>query len=113
MKPILSMLSLLLLSLSLQSCAPGEKRPSVKTLESDSERFGYALGLAFQHADDLKDEDYPRYREQSLRRAVELAEQATETARSFGEEGTALVALAELVLRRAQEATQDEPSAAD
>ncbi|MFH1009181.1 MAG: FKBP-type peptidyl-prolyl cis-trans isomerase N-terminal domain-containing protein, partial [Candidatus Latescibacterota bacterium] len=45
MKPILSMLIALVLSLSLQSCAPGEKSPSQKALKSDSERFGYALGM--------------------------------------------------------------------
>ena len=45
MKQILSVLVALILSLSLLSCAPGEKSASKKALKSDSERFSYALGL--------------------------------------------------------------------
>lgn len=66
--------------------------------------YGLALGLAFQHADDLKDADFPLFRERSLSRANELAAEAANTAHSFGEKGAPLVALAELVARRAREA---------
>ena len=45
MKQILSLLVALILSLSLLSCSSGEKNASKKALKSDSERFGYALGM--------------------------------------------------------------------
>ena len=45
MKTILSTLVALILSLSLLSCSSGEKSASKKALKSDSERFGYALGM--------------------------------------------------------------------
>lgn len=45
MKQSFSILVALILSLSLLSCSSGEKNASKKTLKSDSERFGYALGL--------------------------------------------------------------------
>ncbi len=45
MKQIWPLLVALVLSLSLLSCSSGEKSASKKALKSDSERFGYALGL--------------------------------------------------------------------
>jgi FKBP-type peptidyl-prolyl cis-trans isomerase len=45
MKHFFSILVALILSLSLLSCSSGEKSASKKALKSDSERFGYALGL--------------------------------------------------------------------
>ncbi|MCK5328823.1 MAG: FKBP-type peptidyl-prolyl cis-trans isomerase [Candidatus Latescibacteria bacterium] len=45
MKTIMSTLIALILSLSLLSCSSGEKSASKKALKSDSERFGYALGM--------------------------------------------------------------------
>jgi geranylgeranyl diphosphate synthase type II len=68
-------------------------------------QYGFELGLAFQHADDLRDADFPLFKERSLSRATELAAKAAAGARSFGDEGAPLVALAELVARRAQETT--------
>jgi FKBP-type peptidyl-prolyl cis-trans isomerase len=45
MKQFFSIVIALVLSLSLLSCSSGEKSASKKALQSDSERFGYALGL--------------------------------------------------------------------
>ena len=45
MKQIVSLLVALIMSLSLLSCSSGEKSASKKALKSDSERFGYALGM--------------------------------------------------------------------
>lgn len=67
--------------------------------------YGFDLGLAFQHADDLRDSDYPQYKRQSLERAEQLAQRAKAAAETFGEAGVPLLSLAELVLKRAQEAT--------
>ena len=76
-------------------------------------RFGEALGLAFQHADDLRDNDFPNYRQRSLERTETLNGQAAETAAKFGKSGAALVALTQLVTERAREAMTHEVSTQD
>jgi geranylgeranyl pyrophosphate synthase len=68
--------------------------------------YGFDLGLAFQHAEDLRDADFPQYEKRSLQRTEELALRATKVAAAFGEAGIPLVSLAKLVLERAQEVTQ-------
>ena len=66
--------------------------------------YGYDVGLAFQHADDVRDAEFTSYRDQAVARALELAQRATDTARTFGEAAAApLIAIAELISRRATE----------
>ncbi len=38
--------------------------------------YGMAVGVAFQHADDLDDGDFPDFAEQAASRRVQLAEEA-------------------------------------
>jgi geranylgeranyl pyrophosphate synthase len=73
--------------------------------------YGFDLGLAFQHADDLRDKEFTAHRERAYRRAVDLARRARGAAEQLGARGQPLAALAELVERRAREAHPD-PSAA-
>jgi geranylgeranyl pyrophosphate synthase len=66
--------------------------------------YGRNFGLAFQHADDLKDGEFTMHLERAYQRALELAERAKNTANHFGDRGAPLVALAEWVAERAREA---------
>lgn len=84
--------------------AGGGSRDQVDALR----QYGADLGLAFQHADDLRDADHPGFRSLALGRTEELIASAGRTARSFGPSATALVALARLVLDRAREAVVHE-----
>jgi len=70
--------------------------------------YGFDLGLAFQHADDLLDEEYTAHREKAARRAQELALRAARTAERFEEAGEALSALAKWVDDRAKKAMSNE-----
>ena len=80
-------------------CAGGS-REVVDALE----RYGLAFGIAFQHADDVLDDDQKELREQALARVDGLAAECTEIAGQFGERGAALVAIAEWVRARAHRA---------
>jgi geranylgeranyl pyrophosphate synthase len=59
--------------------------------------FGMALGLAFQHADDLDDGEYAEYAERSRRRWGELCDEALTLAAALGSRGERLAALARWV----------------
>ena len=66
-------------------------------------RFGVDIGLAFQHADDLRDAEFVSHRERALERAVELSRSAARAAQTLGDAAAPLAALAALVERRATE----------
>ncbi|MBK8479750.1 MAG: polyprenyl synthetase family protein [Proteobacteria bacterium] len=89
--------------------AGGGSRDQVDALR----QYGADLGLAFQHADDLRDADHPSFRSLALGRTEELIASAGGTARSFGPSAAPLVALARLVLDRAREAVVHEVSRQD
>ena len=69
--------------------------------------YGFDLGLAFQHADDLADGEHQRMAGEARARARELCRRAAATAERFGDRGRPLRAIADLVERRAG----DKPSA--
>ncbi len=58
-------------------------------------RYGMAIGIAFQHADDRDDNDFPQYAQKAAARARELAAEAAAIARAFGPRGNVLLAMAE------------------
>ncbi|MFH1129846.1 MAG: polyprenyl synthetase family protein [Pseudomonadota bacterium] len=64
--------------------------------------YGFDLGLAFQHADDIQDAEFPAHRELALTRAKELSQRAIRTAEKLGSNAAPLVSLAELIQIRAQ-----------
>lgn len=66
--------------------------------------YGFNLGMAFQHADDLRDADFPEYRQQSLDRCTEYTDLAAKGAQGLGEPGRPLIELTKLVEQRAREA---------
>jgi geranylgeranyl pyrophosphate synthase len=91
------------------SCALGGIAAKAEGSALDRLRsFGFDLGLAFQHADDLKDNEFPAHRARAHARVAELAERAGRTARSFADPGLPLAALADYVLARGQEKSFDE-----
>jgi geranylgeranyl pyrophosphate synthase len=57
-------------------------------------RYGLAIGVAFQHADDRDDRDHGDHAERAAARMKELTSQAAEIARSFGKDGEPLLAVA-------------------
>jgi geranylgeranyl pyrophosphate synthase len=57
-------------------------------------RYGLAIGVAFQHADDRDDRDHRDHAERAAARMKELTGQAADIARSFGEQGEPLLAVA-------------------
>jgi geranylgeranyl pyrophosphate synthase len=57
-------------------------------------RFGMAIGVAFQHADDRDDEEFAEHATRAATRMAELTGEAADIARSFGDEGTPLLAVA-------------------
>lgn len=59
--------------------------------------YGEALGLAFQHADDILDDEHRHLAEATAARLAELLERARARAARFGEAGLALRGLADLV----------------
>ena len=72
------------------------------------ERYGLALGIAFQHADDILDDDQPALREAAARRIQELTDECRELASIFGDAGAPLVALADWIDERAARARAGE-----
>lgn len=68
------------------------------------ERYGLAFGIAFQHADDVLDDDQPGLRAQAMQRVDELTDECRTIASEFGERGRALVAIADWVHARAKRA---------
>jgi geranylgeranyl pyrophosphate synthase len=74
------------------------------------ERWGLAFGIAFQHADDMLDDDQAALREQALRRVDELTDECRTIAAEFGEGGVALKAIADWVQARAHRAATGDHS---
>ncbi|WP_428261148.1 polyprenyl synthetase family protein [Haliangium sp.] len=58
-------------------------------------RFGMAVGVAFQHADDRDDGDFPEHADQARTRMQALTAEAAAIARDLGPPGTLLLAVAE------------------
>jgi geranylgeranyl pyrophosphate synthase len=67
----------------------------------DLARFGLAIGIAFQHADDRDDGDFGEYAPQARDRMQALTAEAAALARGFGERGRILLAVAEWMGARA------------
>jgi geranylgeranyl pyrophosphate synthase len=65
-------------------------------------RYGMALGIAFQHADDLADGDQPAFADEARRRLGELAAEARLALAPFGGAARPLVALVEWVVGSAR-----------
>ncbi|NVB38162.1 polyprenyl synthetase family protein [Pseudenhygromyxa sp. WMMC2535] len=74
------------------------------------ERYGLAFGIAFQHADDVLDDDQPSLREQAMARVDELTDECRTIAGRFGDNGQALVAIADWVQARAKRAASGDLS---
>jgi geranylgeranyl pyrophosphate synthase len=72
----------------------GDADPAERRALAD---YGLALGIAFQHADDLDDDDFARHRDAAHQRRVELAEQAVRIVARFEERGSVLGDLARWV----------------
>lgn len=68
------------------------------------ERYGLAFGIAFQHADDILDDDQAALRERALRRVDELTDECRTIASEFGKPGEPLRAIADWVQSRAHRA---------
>ncbi len=64
-------------------------------------RFGMAIGIAFQHADDRDDAEFQHHHEQARARMVELCTEATHIADSFGAKGQWIGAIARWIGSRA------------
>jgi geranylgeranyl pyrophosphate synthase len=59
--------------------------------------YGMALGIAFQHADDLDDGDFAQHRAAQARRRADLGREAAALASRFGERGALLASVARWV----------------
>jgi geranylgeranyl pyrophosphate synthase len=57
-------------------------------------RYGMAIGVAFQHADDRDDQEFQALAAQAAARMRALCDEAAELARGFGERGRVLEAVA-------------------
>lgn len=86
-------------------CA-GANPEQVKRLE----RYGLAFGIAFQHADDILDDDQERLREAALKRVDQLTAECHEIANEFGDNAAALHAIADWVQARAKRAASGDKS---
>jgi geranylgeranyl pyrophosphate synthase len=72
------------------------------------ERFGLAFGVAFQHADDILDDDQPALRQAAAVRIRELTDECREIAGALGESARALTAFADWIDERAARARAGE-----
>jgi geranylgeranyl pyrophosphate synthase len=68
------------------------------------ERYGLQFGIAFQHADDVLDDDQPALRELALRRTDALVDSCLELVQPFGDAADPLRAIARWVQERAHTA---------
>lgn len=82
---------------ALGAIAGGADAATVARLEA----YGLAFGVAFQHADDVLDDEQALLRSAAQSRLVELTTHCQEIAADFGERGVALAAIADWVLARA------------
>lgn len=69
------------------------------------ERWGLLFGIAFQHADDVLDDDQPAVRAQALARVEVLVQACRDIARSFAGRGQALLGIADWVAERTKAAS--------
>jgi geranylgeranyl pyrophosphate synthase len=60
-------------------------------------RYGLAIGIAFQHADDRDDGDFAEHAAAAAARMRELCDEAAAIARGFGERGRTLEAVAQWI----------------
>ncbi|KIG17147.1 Octaprenyl diphosphate synthase [Enhygromyxa salina] len=72
------------------------------------ERYGLAFGVAFQHADDILDNDQPALRDAAAVRIRELTDECREIAVAFGPAGRPLAAIADWIDQRAARARAGE-----
>jgi geranylgeranyl pyrophosphate synthase len=72
------------------------------------ERYGLAFGVAFQHADDILDDDQPALRDAAAVRIRELTDECRTIAARFGSPGRALTAFADWIDERAARARAGE-----
>jgi geranylgeranyl pyrophosphate synthase len=68
------------------------------------ERYGLAFGVAFQHADDILDDDQPALRDAAATRIRALTDECRRIAESLGPLGSTLTALANWIDERAARA---------
>jgi geranylgeranyl pyrophosphate synthase len=68
------------------------------------ERYGLAFGIAFQHVDDILDDDQQRLRDAALRRIDQLTDECRTIADEFGPRATPLRAIADWVQARGRRA---------
>jgi geranylgeranyl pyrophosphate synthase len=72
------------------------------------ERFGLAFGIAFQHADDILDDDQPALRDAAAKRIRALTDECRVIAGDLGKPGSTLTALANWIDERAARARAGE-----
>jgi geranylgeranyl pyrophosphate synthase len=72
------------------------------------ERYGLAFGVAFQHADDILDNDQPALRDAAAVRIRELTDECREIASAFAAAGRPLIAFADWIDLRAARARAGE-----
>ncbi|WP_181233531.1 polyprenyl synthetase family protein [Enhygromyxa salina] len=72
------------------------------------ERYGLAFGVAFQHADDILDNDQPALRDAAAVRIRELTDECREIASAFAAAGRPLAAIADWIDQRAARARAGE-----
>ena len=73
------------------------------------ERWGLAFGIAFQHADDVLDDDQSALRDRAMERVDALVDECLTLAAAHGERGSSLVALARWIRHRVDAALRGEP----
>lgn len=83
----------------------GQAEPAVV---AKLERLGLAFGVAFQHADDILDDDQPALRQAAAVRIRELTDECREIASAFGEAARPLTSLADWIDERAARARAGE-----
>ncbi len=72
------------------------------------ERWGLAFGVAFQHADDVLDDDQPRLRDAARRRVEDLAAECADIAGRYGTRGELLTEIGAWVTERMEAALAGE-----
>jgi geranylgeranyl pyrophosphate synthase len=75
------------------------------------ERWGLCFGIAFQHADDVLDDDQVALRPQALARVDALVRECDDIAAAYGDKATALRALSAWVAERAHSAAAGDKAA--
>jgi hypothetical protein len=75
------------------------------------ERWGLAFGIAFQHADDVLDDDQARLRDQAVERVRALVLECRGIAGGFGERGVLLQQTGDWIAERMEAALRGEKRA--